>query len=181
MLEIVARQKLESLGKTFRVHHWAETWPTWQKALSFTASAWSSRNVLSQMISRREAPEEKKIWNKFWNYCSCSKIWHRITRVWGRARANLFFRRGECSPPFPQHYGPPQAENVWGILEGTLLFDRQNPGVFVLCKEFVFFITYLDLLLVEIVERREVPFYKHSPAVFFENLFFSCRFSRCPT
>jgi len=82
----------------------------------------------------------------------------------------IFF--GGNFPPKKKHSGTPQAENFWVLKEARkrfyqLLFDRQNTGIFVHCKECVFFITYLDLL----VERREVTFSKHFATVFFGNLF----------
>ena len=69
----------------------------------------------------------------------------------GRART---FPPHSLSPP--QNFGPPQAEKFWGILEEILLFEKQKSRIFVLCKKYVFFITYSDLL---------------SAAMFFENLF----------
>ena len=47
----------------------------------------------------------------------------------------------------PKHFGPPQAENFWGILEEILLFEKQKSRIFVLCKKYVFFITYSNNLL----------------------------------
>ena len=42
------------------------------------------------------------------------------------------------------------------------------------------FCNLFRLVTSEIVERRKIPFSKHFTGAFFENLFFYCRFFRCP-